>query len=87
VSLGRLMDANFDLRRRIYGDAVIGARNLEMIGLPGPLDCLRSSRGPAALSSGSVRTRSSSHGSSRRSSSGGSLWCALSRPRGAWTHV
>ena len=30
-SLGRLMDANFDLRRRIYGDQWIGRRNLEMI--------------------------------------------------------
>lgn len=26
-----LMDANFDLRRRIYGDEVIGAENLEMV--------------------------------------------------------
>ena len=29
--LGELMKANFDLRRRIYGDEVIGRRNLEMI--------------------------------------------------------
>jgi len=28
-----LMDANFDLRRRIYGDEVIGAENLEMVGI------------------------------------------------------
>ena len=26
-----LMDANFDLRRRIYGDEVLGAQNLEMV--------------------------------------------------------
>ncbi|MFQ6097269.1 MAG: mevalonate kinase [Armatimonadota bacterium] len=32
-ALGRLMNANFDLRRAIYGDAVIGARNLEMVAL------------------------------------------------------
>lgn len=30
---GRLMDRNFDLRRRIYGDEVIGEGNLEMIGM------------------------------------------------------
>jgi len=29
--LGDLMDANFDLRRRIYGDEVIGERNLRMV--------------------------------------------------------
>lgn len=29
--LARLMDANFDLRRKIYGDEVIGAHNLEMV--------------------------------------------------------
>lgn len=29
--LCELMDANFDLRRRIYGDEVIGADNLEMV--------------------------------------------------------
>lgn len=29
--LGRLMNANFDLRRRIFGDEVIGPQNLEMI--------------------------------------------------------
>jgi glucuronokinase len=29
--LGKLMDRNFDLRRRIYGDQVLGRRNLEMI--------------------------------------------------------
>lgn len=38
--LGTLMDLNFDLRRRIYGDQCIGARNLQMaetarkLGLP-----------------------------------------------------
>jgi len=31
--LGELMDANFDLRRRIYGDEAIGASNLEMVAL------------------------------------------------------
>jgi len=31
--LGELMNANFDLRRKIYGDEVIGKRNLEMIGI------------------------------------------------------
>ena len=29
--LGELMDQNFDLRRKIYGDEVIGAENLEMV--------------------------------------------------------
>lgn len=29
--LGELMNANFDLRRRIYGDHVVGAKNREMI--------------------------------------------------------
>ena len=29
--LGELMNANFDLRRRIYGDEVIGERNLAMV--------------------------------------------------------
>lgn len=29
--LGTLMNANFDLRRRLYGDECIGARNLQMI--------------------------------------------------------
>ncbi len=28
---GELMNMNFDLRRRIYGDSVIGARNLQMV--------------------------------------------------------
>lgn len=31
--LGELMDANFDLRRRIYGDEAIGPNNLEMVTL------------------------------------------------------
>jgi glucuronokinase len=31
--LSRLMDANFDLRRRTYGDDVLGARNLEMVSI------------------------------------------------------
>jgi glucuronokinase len=31
--LGDLMDANFDLRRQLYGDKWIGARNLEMVAL------------------------------------------------------
>ncbi|MBP8954943.1 MAG: hypothetical protein KBI47_21310 [Armatimonadetes bacterium] len=31
--LGQLMDRNFDLRRRIFGDECIGRRNLEMIEL------------------------------------------------------
>ncbi|MHB8995593.1 MAG: mevalonate kinase family protein [Armatimonadota bacterium] len=31
VNLGRLMNANFDLRRKLYGDAWIGERNLEMV--------------------------------------------------------
>jgi glucuronokinase len=31
--LGALMNADFDLRRRLYGDDYIGARNLEMIGM------------------------------------------------------
>lgn len=31
--LGALMDANFDLRRKLYGDECIGRRNLEMIEL------------------------------------------------------
>lgn len=31
--LGELMDANFDLRRKIYGDEAIGAHNLEMVAL------------------------------------------------------
>lgn len=30
-TLGQLMDANFDTRRRIYGDEWIGARNIDMI--------------------------------------------------------
>jgi glucuronokinase len=30
-ALGELMDQNFDLRRRIYSDEVIGKRNLEMV--------------------------------------------------------
>ena len=30
---GELMDMNFDLRRRIYGDKAIGERNLQMIGI------------------------------------------------------
>ncbi|MFQ6133970.1 MAG: mevalonate kinase [Armatimonadota bacterium] len=29
--LGELMDANFDLRQRIYGEAALGEKNLEMI--------------------------------------------------------
>jgi len=33
TTLADLMDRNFDLRRRIFGDAVIGAHNLEMIGI------------------------------------------------------
>lgn len=32
-TLGALMDHNFDLRRKIYGDACLGKRNLEMIEL------------------------------------------------------
>jgi len=31
--LGELMNANFDLRRRIFGEAALGAQNLEMIGI------------------------------------------------------
>lgn len=31
--LASLMNANFDLRRRIFGDDVLGAENLEMIGI------------------------------------------------------
>jgi glucuronokinase len=31
VRFAELMDANFDLRRRIYGDRVLGAHNLEMV--------------------------------------------------------
>ena len=31
--LGTLMDANFDLRRKIFGDAVIGPKNLRMVGI------------------------------------------------------
>lgn len=30
-TLGSLINANFDLRRRIYGDGVIGERNLAMV--------------------------------------------------------
>ena len=33
VTLGRLMDLNFDLRHRLYGDECIGPRNLEMVAL------------------------------------------------------
>lgn len=33
VSLGKLMNTNFDLRRKLYGDKWIGERNLRMIGL------------------------------------------------------
>ena len=33
VALGNLMNASFDLRQSLYGDAAIGERNLEMIGL------------------------------------------------------
>jgi glucuronokinase len=40
-ALGKLMDNNFDLRRKVYGDDVIGPRNLEMI------EIARSSRLPA----------------------------------------
>lgn len=29
--LGRIMDRNFDLRRKVYGDRALGAKNLEMI--------------------------------------------------------
>jgi glucuronokinase len=32
-ALAKLMDANFDLRLAIYGEAAIGQRNLEMVGL------------------------------------------------------
>ena len=32
-TLGRIMDANFDLRRSIYGDAVTGADNLRFVEL------------------------------------------------------
>ena len=32
-ALGELMDRNFDLRRELYGDEVIGAQNLEMVEL------------------------------------------------------
>lgn len=32
-TLGRLMDANFNTRRRIYGDERIGHRNLEMVAI------------------------------------------------------
>ena len=31
--LGSLMSRNFDLRRRIFGDAVLGATNLRMVEL------------------------------------------------------
>ena len=31
AKLGKLMNDNFDLRRRIYGDRVIGSENLRMI--------------------------------------------------------
>lgn len=31
--LGELMNANFDLRRQTFGDAALGAQNLEMIGI------------------------------------------------------
>lgn len=31
--LKELMDSNFDLRRKLYGDDVIGAENLQMINL------------------------------------------------------
>jgi len=31
--LARIMDANFDLRREIYGDEVIGEQNLEMVSM------------------------------------------------------
>ena len=31
VALGELMDRNFDLRRELYGDEVIGEQNLEMV--------------------------------------------------------
>eukprot|EP01025_Chloroclados_australasicus_P004993 TRINITY_DN11404_c0_g1_i1.p1 TRINITY_DN11404_c0_g1~~TRINITY_DN11404_c0_g1_i1.p1 ORF type:complete len:208 (+),score=23.65 TRINITY_DN11404_c0_g1_i1:90-626(+) len=34
--LGRLMDTNFDIRRRLYGDAALGAVNLAMV------ECARS---------------------------------------------
>jgi len=30
---GTLMNANFDLRRKVYGDAIIGERNLHLIGI------------------------------------------------------
>ena len=33
VQLGRLMDDNFDLRREMFGDQVLGAHNLRMVGL------------------------------------------------------
>jgi len=33
VELSRLMNENFDLRRRTYGDDVLGARNLEMVSI------------------------------------------------------
>ena len=31
LTVGKLMNANFDLRRKIFGDEVLGKRNLEMI--------------------------------------------------------
>lgn len=43
VTLAKLMNANFDLRRRVYGDQALGAQNLEMVqtardlGLPAKL--------------------------------------------------
>jgi len=36
--VGGLMNANFDLRRRIFGDAVIGPSNLEMVEIARSLD-------------------------------------------------
>ena len=33
AEVGRLVNANFDLRRRLYGDAALGAANIEMIEL------------------------------------------------------
>ena len=39
VRLGELMNANFDLRRELYGDEIIGEVNLRMIEIGRSLNC------------------------------------------------
>ncbi len=55
-TLARLMNANFDLRRRIFGDRVIGSRNLEMIDIARGLGFSSKFSGSGGAVIGSFRT-------------------------------